>query len=441
VNTRVFKAAAFVFLVCLIIEIFLQFFGDRLPSRLNTFYLPPQEYYREGAVPILILGDSITAWGLDKSYPSIVQQYLNEAAPGKFFVVNGAKIGESSASLLESFKSEVQKLKPEIVISMIGLNDFKLTGQLKFWQRVRLVAVAEHLLLVGYNSLKGVALALQPKKEMTPVEVFNPATAANWQQIEQEIHHYLSNDANLSKHHAVLDYLINRGANNSQKAYYLAIEIANTVLNRWPGDSFAADMRGIAGISVPLSAETESYLKAAYDLKTENPLLYVYYSKQLAKAGKRDEGLRVAKELIKKENGLTGRNKQVIEHEFPELKTAQEEKVYLNTHEQNLVTAGNYKKLSDMADELSIHLMILPYPMTDISEIQQILSDKKNIEFLDYGDFFQNSNSAYAEYFTDRSAVTFGHLTLKSNQYVAKVVAEAILNYTNQTKPQEKFKQ
>jgi len=420
--SRVFgKALASVLVVALVLEVFLQLFGDRLPTRLNSYYITSKEGLQKGQVIVLCLGDSVTAWGMENSYPAILQLFLDKAAPGKYFVINAAKLGETSKSLLDTFKLELEKARPDYVISMIGQNDYKLTGSAAFWTQIRLISVLEHLLRVGVNSLKGI---LQSYKESKPAEVYQPEPSNNWDNIEAQIQTYLHAEAPVERYYAVLNYLMDEGARASQKAYYLSITLATEGLKKWPGDQILADLRGLAAASIPGYAHTEEYLKFAYDHGSKHPVIFVYYAKLLKRSGQAANGLRVAKELIKNEGGLIGRNKQIIEAEFPHLKS--EEPVH-PSEPAEVITAGNYKKLLQLTKEHQSHLIILPYPMRSLEETKKILGEEAGFTILSFGNFFEASKLSYDEYFMDRSAVDFGHLRPKSAEYIAKIAAEIIL--------------
>jgi tetratricopeptide (TPR) repeat protein len=74
---------------------------------------------------ILCIGESTTAWGLGNSYPSQLQVALDaKFGAGKYSVINEGVSGTSTKIILERLPSLLDKYKPKIVISMMGINDF-----------------------------------------------------------------------------------------------------------------------------------------------------------------------------------------------------------------------------------------------------------------------------------------------------------------------------
>jgi tetratricopeptide (TPR) repeat protein len=77
---------------------------------------------------ILCLGDSFT-YGIgappEQSYPAQLENLLNAAShkSRKFLVVNGAQLGSNSSQILSALPDELEKIKPRMVILMIGLNN------------------------------------------------------------------------------------------------------------------------------------------------------------------------------------------------------------------------------------------------------------------------------------------------------------------------------
>lgn len=433
----VFKVIASVLFVALIIEIFLQIFGDRLPSKLNTFYLPEAQNYKQGQKVVLCLGDSMTAWGMEKSYPAQLQNYLEQTAPGQYYVMNRAKLGETSLSMIDSFKSQIENTKPDFVVSMIGLNDYKLIGRTKLQLRIRILSLLEHLLRVQINSIRGSLLDTENKEqEIVNTEIFQPSNINTWTDIETQVKQYLGDRRSVKKFHAALDYLMVDGATYSKKSYELAVEVANSSLQSWPADNASADNRAIAAASIENYPKAEEYLEYAYKIGSRNPVIYVYYAKKLKKLGKHEQALRIAQELFTIGKEITGRNKEIIEKEFPEFKNQTSEGALYRTPEE--MTALNYQKLYALTHEHQIHLILLPYPLRNLNKTRKILEGQNDIEFVDYQNFFENSKIEYSEYFVDRSGVDLGHLTPKSSEYVAKLAGEAILRKTQNQELKER---
>lgn len=76
---------------------------------------------------ILAIGES-TTYGLrvkpDQSYPKQLERMLNTSFSDRRFVVKNIGVpGQTSSSILRSIDSQLQKYKPDLVISLFGIND------------------------------------------------------------------------------------------------------------------------------------------------------------------------------------------------------------------------------------------------------------------------------------------------------------------------------
>ncbi|MDD5080208.1 MAG: tetratricopeptide repeat protein [Candidatus Omnitrophica bacterium] len=76
---------------------------------------------QKGTYRILCVGDSITAKGGMYSYPSQLQDILNQRGTGvKFSVINGGVFGIHTSTVLDSLESSLDAHLPDMVISMMG---------------------------------------------------------------------------------------------------------------------------------------------------------------------------------------------------------------------------------------------------------------------------------------------------------------------------------
>ncbi len=73
---------------------------------------------------ILCLGESTTAIGGENSYPSQLQAILNSRHPEiKFKVINKGRVSKQSQHILAELRENLEKYKPHLVITMIGVNE------------------------------------------------------------------------------------------------------------------------------------------------------------------------------------------------------------------------------------------------------------------------------------------------------------------------------
>jgi len=76
------------------------------------------------SVVVLCLGESTTALGGDESFPSQLQDVLDEwAGPDRFSVVNKGIPGTDSSVILEQLETHLDTYQPRIVVAMMGAND------------------------------------------------------------------------------------------------------------------------------------------------------------------------------------------------------------------------------------------------------------------------------------------------------------------------------
>jgi len=80
--------------------------------------------FNEDEIRILCIGESTTALGLERSYPSQLEQMLNDQESEKTFkVINKGLVSKRSIDILQQLEKNIKKYKPHLVISMIGIND------------------------------------------------------------------------------------------------------------------------------------------------------------------------------------------------------------------------------------------------------------------------------------------------------------------------------
>lgn len=125
-----------IFLTFIILEFLLHF----LSSVYSKIYLPRYNNFEstENVYRILCLGDSITygiGAGFENSYPVQLEQILNEKVKGqKFKIFNLGVPGYNSAQVLQTLKKNLAALKPNMVIVLVGDNDFWNFRQIT-WQK------------------------------------------------------------------------------------------------------------------------------------------------------------------------------------------------------------------------------------------------------------------------------------------------------------------
>lgn len=142
-------------LLLLLIELMLRLGGAWLDFRQNS-----KNHPNNSALTILTLGESTTADGSaneGKSWPRILEEKL-QARGWKVRVVNEAKAGTTSSALVAALPTYLQKHSPNIVISMMGINDISgiwlnragIISNNNFFQNLRIVKLIG-LLFFGWS--------------------------------------------------------------------------------------------------------------------------------------------------------------------------------------------------------------------------------------------------------------------------------------------------
>src|SRR3989338_5320886 len=73
---------------------------------------------------ILCIGESTTALGGEQSYPSYLEKILNEKSRGpNFQVINAGTPGVGSFDILSALPGYLKEYRPNLVVSMIGINE------------------------------------------------------------------------------------------------------------------------------------------------------------------------------------------------------------------------------------------------------------------------------------------------------------------------------
>lgn len=79
---------------------------------------------QKGACRIMCVGESTTFWGGKAAYPSQLEEVLNSSGLGKkFSVINKGVSGVNTSAIVASLEANLDKYKPDILITMMGIND------------------------------------------------------------------------------------------------------------------------------------------------------------------------------------------------------------------------------------------------------------------------------------------------------------------------------
>ncbi|HLD69536.1 MAG TPA: tetratricopeptide repeat protein [Candidatus Omnitrophota bacterium] len=144
--------------------------------RIGGFIFTLQQDWRNRAAPggrdefrILCIGESTTALGGENSYPWQLENILNKSgSKQKFKVINKGLVAKTSADVLAQLNTDLDRYKPDLVISMVGVNDpYKIESMMKNRWGAKLNQCLQNLRLYHFFELLGghISHRIQDTKE------------------------------------------------------------------------------------------------------------------------------------------------------------------------------------------------------------------------------------------------------------------------------------
>lgn len=94
----------------------------------------------------------------------------------------------------------------------------------------------------------------------------------------------------------------------------------------------------------------------------------------------------------------------------------------------NSDTISNFNAISGILGERGIPLVVMQYPLRELSPLADLFDPKEDIIFVDNENLFKDAlkEGDYEDYFVDRFAGDFGHCTRTGNRMIAENVADTI---------------
>lgn len=152
--------------------------------RIGGFIFTLQQDWRNRAAPggreefrILCIGESTTALGGENSYPWQLENILNKSGPKqKFKVINKGLVAKTSADVLAQLNADLDRYRPDLVISMVGVNDpYKIESMMKNRWGAKLDQCLRNLRLYHFFELLGkhISRRIQDTKEPRKASPFD----------------------------------------------------------------------------------------------------------------------------------------------------------------------------------------------------------------------------------------------------------------------------
>lgn len=464
-----------VFLVLIILEISLRIGGFifiSLQEHRNSITLKQKAEYR-----ILCLGESTTASGGSDSYPSQLEQILNTRNIGiKFSVINKGIPGTDTTAILSLLKENLSKYNPDMVITMMGVNDCGAILPYKnnnasqfsiFLRNLRVYKLAKliwmHLIAKVKERENYFLTNIHPHKTTYRISGWNYLRNGEYSKAENAFKKHIELNPNDELAHIGL-----RWAYHYQKKYAQALETVKRSMkinlqnpevfkglrHIYKNDKdYRNNLEGLLKEAVRLNASESAYielawvyktqakyalaeelLKAAIELNPESEEAYGEFGLLYIDQGKYAKAEQLFKQSIEKNpqkeklyGGLIMLYEQTGKEDYASEYTQKLEK--LRTQYYNPLTGDNYRRIKEILDNKRVTLVCMQYPMRSIQPLKNIFTRGEGVIFVDNQGVFKEAlrRESLEEYFRDMFAGDFGHCTRKGNQLIAENLANTIL--------------
>lgn len=457
---KIFLTVSSLFIFFVLLEIVMRLSGGIILF-LREYSNSPA-FKEKGAYRILCLGESTTASGGANSYPSQLEKILNQRNIGiKFSVINAGLESIDSAFILSKLSENVNKFRPNMVITMIGLNDGPETMKYEnampikdafSLRKFRVYKLAQYLALSIINKFKDSRIGQMPYK------INNDKSKEKTKEVREG--NKYSND----QEQFWLDYLIYKNERNFEKAE----EVLKKALILYPEDFRIYVKLGDIYILQKKFQEAEKTLKIAITINSYNPSAYCIlawcYTDQQRYADA-EEVLNKALEFAPKEiwvydelyNSYRKQGKvreiealcEKVAKMYPEYdklaglvatayreigRSKEVEEYYekanrIRLRYYNPVTRHNYQKIKEIVSERGIRLVCVQYAMRNVEALEKLFDSTKGIVFVDNEKVFKEAlkYGKYEDYFTDNFGGDFGHCTPKGNSLLAENIADVLI--------------
>lgn len=489
-----FKNKIIIFLIFfvsffLVLEIFLRLAG--------FVYLFGQEKRNfaalraKGAIKVLCIGESTTAWGGQSSYLEILGDLLNQAhSELKFSVINKGLPGTTSSYILHELGKNLDIYQPDIVIVMMGINDrmpyfynnkFRNAQKMSFFASLRVVTLAK---MIWYSMINKVAY-MDPalpypskqdvwlsKKTFVSESMHEESFVkrawlfkdqGDYDSAEDFFKKALMQDKDRNLASVELAHLYREEERYDEAETVLRDSLAHDPKNKdaYVGLGCVYQDRKIfslaeealkKGIAIDpdyvlfyiglgfVYQEQDRYLDAqamfnqALKIDPQNLLVYQALGGIYLEQNDLSQAQSIFRKAIaidpnddKGYSGLALVLKKLHKSALANQYFLKAQKLRLRRY--NPLTVDNYIKFKKMLDKRNILMFCMQYPLLSVEPLKRIFSNEPGVIFIDNEDTFKTSLKFgnYKEYFTDNFGGEFGHCTALGNRLIAQNVAKAIL--------------
>ena len=428
---------------------------------------------QKGTFRIMCLGESTTV-ASPNPYPSQLEEILNKRDIGiKFSVINKGHTSITTAYIVEHLEENLNEVKPDMVVTMMGINDFaqhipweygSLEHRLTFFESLQIYKLVRYLwlrILTKFNNINAQAAYFSfPKCYAEEQSYINSEVLNKNNQgfpVINESEYINKGDAYIHQgRYKEAEIIFKKIVESNPKNYDGYIKLAwaynrqdkmldseltyKKAIKLEPKNISAYLELGLRYSEVGRYKEAEKIFKKAVKLDGLNNRANFYLGWTYKILGKEEEAKecfrRVVTSLHPKNNDpdadRTCGTLAALYRELGQIQMAEEYYGRANSirlQYYNSFTKKNYLKLKQILDRRGIKLVCVQYPVRSIEPLKRIFSNDPGVIFVDNEQIFKDalSREGYKEYFMDIFGGDFGHCTAKGNHLLAKNVADAIL--------------
>ncbi len=389
---------------------------------------------KNGQFRILCLGGSTTALGGRYSYPSHLEEILNKHNIGiNFKVVNKGVCGITTMDIVRQIEFNLDRYRPDLVITMIGINDDRqlyydaigASNRLRFIRSLRIYKFAWFV----YLRIKTKITKL--KKYFSPASVVFADNAPSEESLKKLIE---SEPRNRSLYSDLGWHYLGRGnLVEAEEAFNKAVKLE-------PRNGNLYYDLAVCYINMEKSTLAETSYKKALALGVDPIPIKIDLGFYYLKIGKNIEAENIFKRTIAlyPENdfvcGAAGMfYNEIGKHEKSEYYFKKANNLRMKYY--NPERRRNHRKIKEILNARKIKFVCVQYPVRGIEPLKKRLAGYDDILFIDNEKIFKEKlkKASYSRYFIDLFGGDFGHCTPEGNLLLADNIAKGILKeYFNQ---------
>jgi tetratricopeptide (TPR) repeat protein len=427
---------------------------------------------KNGQFRILCLGESTTAGGWD-SYPAQLEEILNKSGLGlKFSVINEGIPCTNTSFILSHLEENLNKYRPDMVITMMGINDHGDHLPYETISRSRLINILK--VSRTYRLMRLIALHIKSKISSHSLEdSIQPQTSGKENVIKAgyvlpKIDGLIQN-INNNRTLSISEYLILANHYEFFMQYDKAMDICKKALEVSPDNSEVwskwiraagffsnndAEIEKLCFKAITSNPTSDKCYFAMGDIyqswdKTDkaiaaylkalelNPGNYEVYFELGESYLKLKGDVVKAETMFKKALEINPNSEQAFRglvalYSMTDSRGGQNYLLGLSQFRRPYyvdMTRYNYRKTWQILKNRKIPSIFVQYPMRSVESLKKMFDSPEGIIFVDNEKAFKTavSQKGYSHYFIDMIGGDFGHCKLAGNRLLAANIARVVI--------------